>query len=155
MAFTIDFGNDDAEEKKKLSLRDGIRRFAPSKKVVTREKATQNVTTTVVANVTSTSPSPAVVRLPTNTNDFVDRKNEKPLMESRVTSTKRVVVDRENNIESGIVVMPRDGCDAKIGDTASEAGTYTIDQVSSCHSYHSYHPYYMERIYIFQLQAIV
>ena len=136
MAFTIDFSNDDAEEKKRLSLRDGIRRFAPSKKSATREKSTPNVTTTVVANVTpaSTSPSPAVVRLPSNTNDFVDRKNDKT-MESKVTSTslstKRVVVDRENNIASGIVVMTRDGCDAKIGDTASEAGTYTIDQVSS------------------------
>jgi hypothetical protein len=132
MAFTINFGNDDTEEnieKKKLSLRDGIRRFAPTKK--TREKTTQNVTANVVTNVTptSTSPSPAVVRLPANTNEFVDRKVEKST-ESKMT-TKRVVVDRENNIESNVVVTTRDDRDARAGDAASEAGTYTIDQVRS------------------------
>ena len=72
MAFTIDFGNDESEEKKKLSLRDGIRRFAPNKKTP-REKASS------ADSVTSTSPSPVavvVVRLPTNSNNFVDRKVE-------------------------------------------------------------------------------
>ena len=92
---------------------------------------TQNVTANVVTNVTptSTSPSPAVVRLPANTNEFVDRKVEKST-ESKVT-TKRVVVDRENNIESNVVVTTRDDRDARAGDAASEAGTYTIDQVRS------------------------
>ena len=125
MAFTIDFGNDESEEKKKLSLRDGIRRFAPNKKTP-REKASN------ADSVTSTSPSPVaavVVRLPTNSNNFVDRKVE-PSTELR-TSKRVVVVDRENNIQPDVVLMSRndDARDAKACDAASEAGTYTIDQV--------------------------
>ena len=58
--------------KAESSLRDGIRRFAPNKKTP-REKASN------ADSVTSTSPSPVavvVVRLPTNSNNFVDRKVE-------------------------------------------------------------------------------
>ena len=55
MAFTIDFGGDDESEeslkKKKLSLRDGIRRFAPSKKKnVSTVTSSSNATTTVTSS---------------------------------------------------------------------------------------------------------
>ena len=129
MAFTIDFGGDESEEteKKKLSLRDGIRRFAPSKK--TREKTP--IVTAVTSHVTTVTASSQAVRMATNTNEFVDRKQlSTPEMLKATSGATRVVVDRENNIQSDDVA--RDAREKRVGDAASEAGTYTIDQVKCC-----------------------
>ncbi len=147
MAFTIDFGGDDSEEseKKKLSLRDGIRRFAPSKKT---KPASHNVTVATSTNmtshtsVTSSCPSTRMVSLPpaTNTNDYVtppkqhqsgvtpDKYVTTDKYVTMTSSTSRaVVVDKENNIQSSEVVQQATRTAG--GDAASEAGTYTIDQV--------------------------
>jgi hypothetical protein len=115
MAFTIDFGGDDSEEseKKKLSLRDGHH-----------------------ANVTTVTTTSQAVRMASNTNDYVDRKQltTPEMIKATTLSATRVVVDRENNIQSDDVARDarekRDAPTARVGDAASEAGTYTIDQVN-------------------------
>ena len=134
MAFTIDFGGDDSEEseKKKLSLRDGIRRFAPSKK----KTPTVTTVTSHHANVTTVTTTSQTVRMASNTNDYVDRKQltTPEMIKATTLSATRVVVDRENNIQSDDVARDarekRDAQTARVGDAASEAGTYTIDQVN-------------------------
>jgi hypothetical protein len=115
-AFTVDFGDDGSEEtaeKKRLSLRDGIRRFVPKK---IREKVTPGVTSPV--------PAAKVSPLPNSNEYAVDRKSAEPKFSGK---PRGVVVDCENNIQTDDVA--RDDRDAKGGDAASEAGTYTIDQV--------------------------
>jgi hypothetical protein len=143
MAFTIDFGGNDSEEseKKKLSLRDGIRRFAPSKKTKPPSH-TVTVVTSAAANatshtsVTTSSQSARMVSLPVanNTNDYVTppkQHNSSVTTDKYVTMTsstsRAVVVDKENNIQPSEIVQQ--ATRAAGGDAASEAGTYTIDQV--------------------------
>ena len=67
MAFTIDFGSEDVNESstpKRLGLRDGIGRFAPSKKIRERPKSPRHVptsknlqTTPSAASITSVTPA--------------------------------------------------------------------------------------------------
>jgi hypothetical protein len=56
------------------------------------------------------------------------------MIKATTLSATRVVVDRENNIQSDDVARDarekRDAQTARVGDAASEAGTYTIDQVN-------------------------
>ena len=144
MAFTIDFGGDDSEEseKKKLSLRDGIRRFAPSKKTKPPSHTVTVVTSAAAnmtshASVTSSCQSARMVSLPpvTNTNDYVTppkqhhsgATTDKYVAMTSSVSRSVVVVDKENNIQSSEVVQQ--ATRGAGGDAASEAGTYTIDQV--------------------------
>lgn len=100
MAFTVDFGDDEGKsilEKKKLALRDSIRRFTPAK---IKTKLTQK---------NKDIPNNIATSAEDNTNHVL--KNE-------------VIIDEENNIKHNneplVVAVP-------LVASGSDAGTYTIE----------------------------
>ena len=77
MAFTVDFGNEDtsvADTPKKLALRDGIGRFAPSKKFRERPKSPRHIPSSAAATNLQKTPTTASTTTPANI-DLLSLKN--------------------------------------------------------------------------------
>jgi len=151
MAFTIDFGSThdaDSEAKKKLSLRDGIRMFAPNKKKSPAVSASQSGHASLSPRAAASgvdhekkkeAEGAPVYALPRDTvvkisSSRLSSDPETPTKISAETGLKgrsvraNVAVDADNNIT--LSSDTRDNRNSgRGGDAASEAGTYTIDQV--------------------------